>query len=110
MFLLLLFIARRQIDFFARSPTRPGCCSAARSSGAFDHRGHGRVRLVGTADAASAGDVAGGPTSIFVANSLVRSMGAIIIRHLPSHPHHQPIAIKACTHRRSRAIRMTDAR
>ena len=65
------------------------------------------------ADAASAGIIAAadGPTSIFVANSLgSKYMGAIMVAaysYMALVPIIQPIAIKACTTKKERAIRMT---
>ncbi|WP_102337252.1 sodium ion-translocating decarboxylase subunit beta [Collinsella provencensis] len=63
-------------------------------------------------DAASAGIIAAadGPTSIFVANSLgSKYMGAIMVAaysYMALVPIIQPIAIKACTTKKERAIRM----
>lgn len=65
------------------------------------------------ADAASVGIIAAadGPTSIFVANSLgSKYMGAIMVAaysYMALVPIIQPIAIKACTTKKERAIRMT---
>lgn len=65
------------------------------------------------ADAASAGIIAAadGPTSIFVANSLgSKYMGAIMVAaysYMALVPIIQPLAIKACTTKKERAIRMT---
>lgn len=65
------------------------------------------------ADAASAGIIAAadGPTSIFVANSLgSKYMGAIMVAaysYMALVPIIQPIAIKACSTKKERAIRMT---
>ena len=64
------------------------------------------------ADAASAGIIAAadGPTSIFVANSLgSKYMGAIMVAaysYMALVPIIQPIAIKMCTTKKERAIRM----
>lgn len=64
-------------------------------------------------DAASAGIIAAadGPTSIFVANSLgSKYMGAIMVAaysYMALVPIIQPVAIKLCTTKKERAIRMT---